>query len=68
MYRPKGKEGERLVTVGNERNVVTPAYDSVHLAAFASVAQEAGVLDTRFSSFDAALNRAARALRRTLPS
>jgi predicted nucleic acid-binding protein len=42
------------------------AYDSVHLAAFAAVAREAGVRDTRFSSFDAALNRAARALRRTL--
>ena len=42
------------------------AYDSVHLAAFAAVAREAGVRDTRFSCFDAALNRAARALRRTL--
>jgi predicted nucleic acid-binding protein len=42
------------------------AYDSVHLAAFAEVAREAGVRDTRFSSFDRALNRAARALGRTL--
>lgn len=42
------------------------AYDSVHLAAFAAVAREAGVRDTRFSSFDNALNRAARALSRTL--
>jgi predicted nucleic acid-binding protein len=42
------------------------AYDSVHLAAFAEVAREAGVRDTRFSSFDDALNRAARSLRRTL--
>jgi predicted nucleic acid-binding protein len=42
------------------------AYDSVHLAAFAEVAREAGVQDTRFSSFDDALNRAARSLRRTL--
>ena len=38
------------------------AYDSVHLAAFAEVAREAGVRDTRFSSFDHALNRAARSL------
>jgi predicted nucleic acid-binding protein len=42
------------------------AYDSVHLAAFAEVAREAGVRDTRFSSFDKALNRAERSLRRTL--
>lgn len=42
------------------------AYDSVHLAAFAAVARAAGVHDTRFSSFDAALSRAARSLRRSL--
>jgi predicted nucleic acid-binding protein len=42
------------------------AYDSVHLAAFAEVAREAGVRDTRFSSFDDALNRAALSLSRTL--
>ena len=42
------------------------AYDSVHLAAFAEVAREAGVRDTHFSSFDDALNRAARSLGRTL--
>lgn len=42
------------------------AYDSVHLAAFAEVAREAGVRDTRFSSFDDALTRAARSLGRTL--
>ena len=42
------------------------AYDSVHLAAFADVAREAGVGDTRFSSFDTALNRAARSLGRAL--
>jgi len=42
------------------------ACDSIHLAAFAEVVREAGVRDTRFSSFDAALNRAARSLRRTL--
>ncbi len=42
------------------------AYDSVHLAAFATVAREAGVHDTRFSSFDDALTRAARSLTRAL--
>ena len=42
------------------------AYDSVHLAAFAEIAREAGVRETRFSSFDAALNRAAQSLRRAL--
>lgn len=42
------------------------ADDSVHLAAFAEVAREAGVRDTRFSSFDDALSRAARSLGRTL--
>ncbi|MGH9410794.1 MAG: type II toxin-antitoxin system VapC family toxin [Vicinamibacterales bacterium] len=42
------------------------AYDSMHLAAFAAVAREAGVRDTRFSSFDDALNRSARSLHRTM--
>jgi uncharacterized protein len=42
------------------------AYDSLHLAAFAEIAREAGVRETRFSSFDSALNRAARSLRRAL--
>jgi predicted nucleic acid-binding protein len=42
------------------------AYDSVHLAAFAEVAREAGARETRFSSFDRALTRAARSLARTL--
>jgi predicted nucleic acid-binding protein len=42
------------------------AYDSMHLAAFAEVAREAGVRDTRFSSFDTALSRAARSLHRTM--
>jgi predicted nucleic acid-binding protein len=42
------------------------AYDSVHLAAFAEVAREAGARATRFSSFDAPLNRAARSLQRSL--
>jgi predicted nucleic acid-binding protein len=42
------------------------AYDGVHLAAFAEIAREAGVRDTRFSSFDKRLNRAARSLGRAL--
>jgi hypothetical protein len=42
------------------------AYDSMHLAAFAEVAREAGVRETCFSSCDDALNRAERSLRRTL--
>jgi predicted nucleic acid-binding protein len=42
------------------------AYDSVHLAAFAEIAREAGVRDTRFSSFDDELNRAARSLGRSM--
>lgn len=42
------------------------ACDSVHLAAFAEVARQAGVRETSFSSFDVALNRAARSLGRTL--
>ena len=42
------------------------AFDGMHLAAFAEVAREAGLRETRFSSFDNALNRAAQSLRRTL--
>ena len=42
------------------------AYDSIHLAAFAEVAQAAGARATWFSSFDAPLNRAASSLVRTL--
>jgi uncharacterized protein len=41
-------------------------YDSVHLASFAEVARHAGVRQTRFSSFDDGLNRAARSLGRRL--
>jgi predicted nucleic acid-binding protein len=45
-------------------------YDGVHLASFIEVAREAGIPDTRFSSFDDRLNgaarRAARALKRSL--
>lgn len=41
-------------------------YDAVHLASFAEVARRAGVSETRFSSFDDRLNRAARSLARRL--
>jgi len=43
-------------------------FDSLHLASYAEVARHAGVKDTRFSSVDGRLNRAARLLaRRLLP-
>jgi predicted nucleic acid-binding protein len=38
------------------------AYDGLHLASFAEVVREAGREHTDFSSFDQALNRAARSL------
>lgn len=41
-------------------------FDSIHLASFAEVARRAGTDDTRFSSFDEHLNRAAQKLTRTL--
>jgi predicted nucleic acid-binding protein len=41
-------------------------FDSIHLASFAEVARRAGGNDTRFSSFDERLNRAAKKLMRTL--
>ena len=41
-------------------------FDSIHLASFAEVARRAGTDETRFSSFDEQLNRAARKLTRTL--
>ena len=41
-------------------------YDGVHLASFGEVAREAGAHQTRFSSFDDRLNRAARSLGRRL--
>ena len=41
-------------------------FDSIHLASFSEVARRAGIGDTRFSSFDDRLNRAARKLSRTL--
>ena len=41
-------------------------FDSIHLASFAEVARRAGPRDTRFSSFDDRLNRAARSLARAL--
>jgi len=41
-------------------------FDSVHLATFAEVARRAGPRETRFSSFDDRLNRAAQRLGRRL--
>jgi len=41
-------------------------FDSVHLATFAEVARRAGPRETRFSSFDDRLNRAAQRLGRML--
>ncbi len=41
-------------------------FDSVHLATFAEVARRAGPRETRFSSFDDRLNRAAQRLARRL--
>jgi hypothetical protein len=41
-------------------------FDGVHLASFAEVARRAGPRETRFSSFDDRLNKAARQLARRL--
>ena len=41
-------------------------FDSIHLASFAEVGRRAGIVNTRFSSFDDRLNQAARKLSRTL--
>ena len=41
-------------------------FDSVHLASFAEIARRADVTDTRFSSFDDRLNKAARDVARRL--
>jgi uncharacterized protein len=41
-------------------------FDSIHLASFQEVARRAGLTQTRFSSFDDKLNRAARTLLRAL--
>jgi uncharacterized protein len=41
-------------------------YDSVHLASFLEVVRRAGAAETRFSSFDERLNRAARAVVRAM--
>ena len=41
-------------------------FDALHLASFAAIARRAGVADTRFSSFDVALNGAARDVARRL--
>jgi predicted nucleic acid-binding protein len=41
-------------------------FDALHLASFAAIARRAGVPDTRFSSYDLALNKAARDVARRL--
>jgi predicted nucleic acid-binding protein len=41
-------------------------FDSIHLASFAEISRRAGTADTRFSSFDDRLNRAAQKVTRTL--
>ena len=41
-------------------------FDALHLASFAEIARRAGVHDTRFSSFDERLNKAAREVSRQL--
>jgi predicted nucleic acid-binding protein len=41
-------------------------FDALHLASFAEIARRAGAADTRFSSFDDPLNKAARDLSRRL--
>ena len=41
-------------------------FDALHLASFAEVARRAGRSDTRFSSYDAPLNKAARDVARRL--
>ena len=41
-------------------------FDALHLASFAGIARRAGPAETRFSSFDDRLNKAARAVARSL--
>ena len=55
IAREAGEFAERFALRG---------FDALHLASFAEVARLAGVAETRFSSFDDRLNRAARTLRR----
>jgi predicted nucleic acid-binding protein len=43
-----------------------PGLDALHLASFAEIARRAGPADTRFSSFDDPLNKAARDVARRL--
>ena len=43
-----------------------PVFGSIHLASFAEVSRRAGTDDTRFSSFDDRLNRAAQKVVRAL--
>ncbi len=43
-------------------------FDALHLASFVAIARRAGVTETRFSSFDDQLNKAARDVARRLQS
>jgi uncharacterized protein len=57
LCRAAGDLGERYGLRG---------FDSIHLASFQEVARRGGLTQTRFSSFDDTLNRAARKLLRAL--
>lgn len=57
LSREAGEFAERYALRG---------FDALHLASFAEVARRAGPRDTRFSSFDDRLNKAARAVARRL--
>ncbi len=57
LCRDAGELAERLQLRG---------YDSVHLASFAEIIRRCGAQETRFSSYDDALNRASRAILREL--
>ena len=49
-----------------ETRAALRGFDALHLASFAHIARRAGVPDTRFSSFDDPLNKAARDVSRRL--
>ena len=55
LCREAGELAERLQLRG---------YDSVHLASFAEIVRRCGAQQTRFSSYDDALNRASRGILR----
>jgi predicted nucleic acid-binding protein len=57
LAREAGELAERYALRG---------FDAIHLATYAEVARRAGLVDTRFSSFDDRLNKAARDVQRRL--